>query len=446
MAKTFYPFVEGDDNAADQEGLASPTSSARIAVYDSMTMAPRVEIIEPTDIRSYLDEITKTVFELASQQGGDWSFMLIRELVENFIHASFIEPSISILDKGQTLVFSDQGPGIPNKPAALKPSFSSATKAMKRYIRGVGSGLPIVEEQLKMRNGTLTIEDNLGHGTIVTVSLVPGREARHQPQAEPMAANPYQGTPSQPYPAQPGNYGVQQPYPYGNPSVGYPSANAAYGMQQPQPQQAYGYPGAYGYQQQPQPNPGYGMGAPTDPQAQPGYNPYGYGAPMPGYQPYGMPAANVPPGYGAPGYMAPGQDAFGAPNATVPQPISAATAPQPPAIGQERTVPAVTTPHSEEGSLPHATVERARAASDTSIPDHVVLTKEQEDILRLFARSERVGGVDLARELGMANATASRRLVALAKAGHIIKEEGKQKYMLTGEGELVLARLLKSEG
>ena len=93
-----------------------------------------------------------------------------------------------------------------------------------------------------------------------------------------------------------------------------------------------------------------------------------------------------------------------------------------------------------------APIEPAQTPANQPATGHVQLTKEQEDILRLFAHIERVGGVDLTRELGMAPATASRRLTALTKAGHIIKEEGKQKYMLTGEGELVLAQLLKSEG
>ena len=43
---------------------------------------------------------------------------------------------------------------------------------MKNYIRGVGSGLPIVREYLESSHGTITIEDNLGTGAVVTVSLV----------------------------------------------------------------------------------------------------------------------------------------------------------------------------------------------------------------------------------------------------------------------------------
>ena len=42
---------------------------------------------------------------------------------------------------------------------------------MKRYIRGVGSGLPIVREYLDYSHGTISIEDNLGTGAVVTISL-----------------------------------------------------------------------------------------------------------------------------------------------------------------------------------------------------------------------------------------------------------------------------------
>ena len=42
---------------------------------------------------------------------------------------------------------------------------------MKRYIRGVGSGLPIVREYLESSHGTITIEDNMGAGSVVTISV-----------------------------------------------------------------------------------------------------------------------------------------------------------------------------------------------------------------------------------------------------------------------------------
>ncbi|MDO8987703.1 MAG: histidine kinase, partial [Coriobacteriia bacterium] len=51
--------------------------------------------------------------------------------------------------------------------------FSTATIYMKDHIRGVGSGLPIVNEFLSHGGGSLAIEDNLGRGTVVTLSFEP---------------------------------------------------------------------------------------------------------------------------------------------------------------------------------------------------------------------------------------------------------------------------------
>ena len=431
MGKTFYPFVESDGEPDATPELAPPTSAARIAVYDTMTMAPRVEIVEPNDIRSYLDEITKTVFELASQQGGDWSFMVIRELVENFIHASFSEPSISILDKGQTLVFSDQGPGIPNKPAALKPSFSSASKAMKRYIRGVGSGLPIVEEQLRLRNGTLTIEDNLGHGTIVTVSLVPAK----QPEApQGGAAAPAQTQQGMPYgygsggaPANPyGQPQPNQPAMAQAPMPGYPNPAMPAPAPYPGAPTGYGYPAGYPPAQPygAQPNPAYY--SPYG--AQPAYgNPYGQAA----YAPPGQPAydAQLAAAYGA------APQGYGSPYPYGQQPgTSPAAGPQTP-DQQPFPYPLRAAPEAEP--LPAAPQETAAQAA------HVPLTERQRDALQLFAHAEQVGVKDLAGSLDVSQPTASRCLGGLAQAGYVIKNG--QKYMLTGEGQRVLAHLMNSE-
>lgn len=201
MSHSFYPFVENQgDNAAFaraqepgedqlQKGASIPTSSpstqttsskalipqyaARIAVFDSVTAAPRVIVIEPSDVRDYLEEITREVTRLSQEVGGTIPFMVIREIVENFIHAYFIEPIISIIDHGQTIRFSDQGPGIKEKEKALNFGTTSATKEMKRYIRGVGSGLPYVKEYMKTTQGYLEVEDNISGGTIVTISALP---------------------------------------------------------------------------------------------------------------------------------------------------------------------------------------------------------------------------------------------------------------------------------
>ncbi|MBR1920464.1 MAG: hypothetical protein IJ829_00515, partial [Kiritimatiellae bacterium] len=88
---------------------------ARIAVYDDAAAAPRVVVIEAAEIRSYLEELTREVYTLARDAGGELPFMVVREIIENFIHAEFMSPTISILDHGNTIRFNDQGPGIEDK-------------------------------------------------------------------------------------------------------------------------------------------------------------------------------------------------------------------------------------------------------------------------------------------------------------------------------------------
>ena len=138
-------------------------------MYDDAAAAPRVVIIEPKDVRDYLEEITATVSRLAKEQGGSIPFMVIREVVENFIHSYFQQPTISILDDGNTIRFSDQGPGIQEKELALEYGTTSATEEMKQYIRGVGSGLPYVHQYMQDKGGSLTIEDNIAGGAVVTI-------------------------------------------------------------------------------------------------------------------------------------------------------------------------------------------------------------------------------------------------------------------------------------
>ena len=110
---------------------------------------PRVIVIDPQDVRTYLEETTNTVYQCMKEQGGHISLMVIREIVENFIHAHFAEPIISILDGGDTIRFADQGPGIDDKKRAFDFGVTSANSKMKRYIRGTGAGFPMVQEYLE---------------------------------------------------------------------------------------------------------------------------------------------------------------------------------------------------------------------------------------------------------------------------------------------------------
>ena len=148
------------------------STTARIALYDDMKSAPRITCIEPAPTDEFIEKLASTIDEQAKRLGGNIPYTAVREVSENLIHAQFREIVVSILDKGDTICFADQGPGIMEKEKAQKPGFTSATEPMKKYIRGVGSGLPIVREWIVDRNGSLVIDDNLSSGAVVTLSLV----------------------------------------------------------------------------------------------------------------------------------------------------------------------------------------------------------------------------------------------------------------------------------
>lgn len=160
----------------ETEVTPSPT---RIAVYDDLLSAPRIVDVEPGPPDIYMENIAAKTYELSQHAGGSVPYTVIREVCENFIHADFKDPCISILDKGNTIRFSDQGPGIEDKERAQLPGFTTASSDMRKYIRGVGSGLPTVREYLKFSHGRLIIEDNLRAGTVVTITIADDATSPH---------------------------------------------------------------------------------------------------------------------------------------------------------------------------------------------------------------------------------------------------------------------------
>ena len=147
--------------------------AARLAVYDSLMAAPRIIELGADDYDEFINLLATKTYQSSKEIGGNIPYTVLREIIENLIHAYFKEVVISVLDNGNTVRISDQGPGIKNKEKAFEPGFSTATSEMKHYIKGVGSGLPITKEALYFLGGALTIEDNLDHGTVITLK-VPG--------------------------------------------------------------------------------------------------------------------------------------------------------------------------------------------------------------------------------------------------------------------------------
>lgn len=164
-------YHEPADDKSDSYDFSFVRTIARIALYDDLRSAPRITEIQPAPTADFIETLTSRIYEQAKMMGGSIPYTAIREVSENFIHARFTEIIVSILDDGNTIRFADQGPGITQKEKAQLPGFTSAIEPMKHYIRGVGSGLPIVKEYLDFSHGTISIEDNLGAGAVVTVSL-----------------------------------------------------------------------------------------------------------------------------------------------------------------------------------------------------------------------------------------------------------------------------------
>ncbi len=186
MAEPFYPWMdESTMNVSERSArfsaeLPEAPSQARIAVLDSIDAAPRIVTVAPQPVRAYVDELTQITYSLAKEQGGALPFTVIREIVENLIHAGFREPVVTIWPGGNTIRFADRGPGIAAKEQALEFGTTTATEEMKRYIRGVGFGLPYASHFMDEHGGRLTVADNLSGGTVVTLDLAPAPETQAQ--------------------------------------------------------------------------------------------------------------------------------------------------------------------------------------------------------------------------------------------------------------------------
>jgi hypothetical protein len=155
-------------------GGAPPPSgpgAPRIAIYDTLTSPPRVVSVEERDVPGLIAALAEKTYHSCREQGGNVPFTVINELIENLIHAFFCDVVITILDGGRVVRISDHGPGVFDKDRAFLPGFTTATADQRRFIRGVGSGLPIAREALAFLRGAVTVEDNLGGGAVVTIKM-----------------------------------------------------------------------------------------------------------------------------------------------------------------------------------------------------------------------------------------------------------------------------------
>lgn len=143
----------------------------RIAVYDNMRSIPRIIDLNFNDINNFINETSEKTYNLSHEIGGRIPYTIIKEIIENLIHADFKEVIITVLDSGNHIIVTDQGPGIEDKEKAFLPGYTSATGKMKEYIRGVGSGFPIIKETITFSGGSVDVKDNIKMGTVISLKL-----------------------------------------------------------------------------------------------------------------------------------------------------------------------------------------------------------------------------------------------------------------------------------
>ena len=155
--------------------------SVKIAVYPK-SGEPEVSEVSAASPGAATTKFSRLVMEKVKEAKGRVPEEAVRELVDNLIHAGHKGVVISVFDGGNVVRISDKGPGVRDKVRAFELGFSGASEDSLREIRGVGAGLGIARTMAEKMGGTVIIEDNIGGGTVATVSI--NRELRSEAEDE----------------------------------------------------------------------------------------------------------------------------------------------------------------------------------------------------------------------------------------------------------------------
>jgi anti-sigma regulatory factor (Ser/Thr protein kinase)/predicted transcriptional regulator len=163
--------------------------SVRVAVYSK---EGELEVMEVAASRpqSATAKLCALILEQVRELGGDLPEVAVREVLDNLIHAGYRGVVISLLDGGKTLRVSDKGPGIRDKERVFEFGFTGASAETSQEIRGVGAGLGIARAAAEKAGGSVTVEDNIGGGTVVTISTESGQAEKPEKQTVEPAAPP----------------------------------------------------------------------------------------------------------------------------------------------------------------------------------------------------------------------------------------------------------------
>jgi ribosomal protein S25 len=164
-------------------GRAESGVEARVVVYPD-GREPEIIEVSASSMGAASAKLTKLVVGRVGELGGRVPEEAVREVVENLVHAGYRGVIISVLQGGDVVRVSDKGPGIGDKDRAFEFGFSGASEEVVGKIRGVGAGLGMARAAAEKVGGTVTAEDNLRGGTVVTISVPVegGAEEKATPQ------------------------------------------------------------------------------------------------------------------------------------------------------------------------------------------------------------------------------------------------------------------------
>ena len=86
------------------------------------------------------------------------------------IHAGGGHVTAAIAPEKVTVVFADQGPGIPDVDLAMQAGWSTAPENIRQLGFGAGMGLP----NIRKYSDDFHIQTEVGRGTTLTITLRPG--------------------------------------------------------------------------------------------------------------------------------------------------------------------------------------------------------------------------------------------------------------------------------
>jgi len=142
----------------------------KVAAYPK-SGEPEVSEVSAASPRAASEKFSRLIMEKVRNSGGRVPEEALHEIIENLVHAKFRGVVVSILNDGNLVRISDKGPGIEHKERAFEFGFSGATLEALRQIRGVGAGLGIARAAAEKAGGTVRLEDNIGGGTVATISV-----------------------------------------------------------------------------------------------------------------------------------------------------------------------------------------------------------------------------------------------------------------------------------